>query len=335
MKYAVDLVVLGFLLYYLYKGTRRGFLLSFLGVLSIACSYFGAYMLSEPVASWFETSEDSNPLATRIIAGGVIFFLITAAFSLAQVAVKKLMTRKNEEGKKILPLSTPSRTIGGLISLGMAVILFTVMWWVYDAMRVTSWAQNLPDLGETSFATVSQSIVKLAAGAALKGKLSPDQAELAAGLISSPGDAVEEIQGLLDDPALKALFESATFHEDFLSGDAQQIAENEVFIALLNNESVMKRMQGMGLVDGNADSGEIGESVASQLALAGGRMNGILEDPEIMKMIEELQEEGALAKGDWKNLVFDKRIREIAARALKPLGESKDEEMDNANIQKR
>jgi hypothetical protein len=332
MKYAVDLVVLAFLLYYLYKGTRRGFLLSFLGVLSIACSYVGAYALSAPVASWFETSNESNPLATRIIAGGVIFFLISATFSLTQFVIKKLMTRKREDGKKILPLSSPSRTIGGLISLGMAVILFTVLWWFYDAMRATAWARDFPDLGETTFATISQSIVKLVAGAALQGKLSPGQAELAAGLISSPGDAVVEIQALLDDPALKALFESATFHEDFLSGDRQRITENEEFAAFLDDESVMKRMRNMGLVDGDAETSEIRESLGTQLALAGGQMNAILEDPKIMKMIEELQAEGTLASGDWKKLVFDKRIREIAARALKPPEESNDKEMENADI---
>jgi hypothetical protein len=318
VKYAVDLVVLGFLAYYLYKGTRRGFLLSFLGVLSIACSYFGAYALSEPVASWFEKSNESNPLATRVIVGGTIFFLISAAFSIVQFVAKRLMTRKREDGKKVLSLSPSSRTIGGLISLGMAVVLFTVLWWVYDAMRATAWAKNFPDLSETAFATISQSIVKLTAGAALQGKLSPDQAELAADLISSPGDAVEEIQALLDDPALNALFQSPTFHEDFLSGDRERIFNNEEFSALLDDESVMEKMRNMGLVDGEAATEEIRESLGAQLASAGGRMNGILEDPEIMPLIEELQSDGTLESGDWKKLVFDKRIREIASRALLP-----------------
>ena len=44
------------------------------------------------------------------------------------------------------------------------------------------------------------------------------------------------------------------------------------------------------------------------------------------RLVEELQQEEALQDGDWKTLVFDKRIRDIAARVLKPAEEKKESE---------
>ncbi len=326
MKIAVDLIVLTCLLYYLYKGTKRGFLLSFLGVLSIVCSYVGAYALSEPLAAGFEAAYESNPIGTRILAGGAIFVLIAVAFSLVQFIAGRFMTKTREDGKRHIPLSPASRTLGGLISIGVAVILLTVLWWVYDAMRASAWTKGLPDLDETIFATTSQTVVKGIASLALKGKLQPEQASFAAELISAPGDAVKDARELLDDPTMKALFESLAFREDFLSGDEKRVIQNPEFGALFKTDSTMERMVKMGLVNKEKEPEKLKKALGRQLARAGDRLSGILEDPEIQKMVEELQQEEALQDGDWKTLVFDKRIRDIAARVLKPAEEKKESE---------
>lgn len=318
MKAIVDLLVLACLLVYLYKGTRRGFLLSLLGVLSIVCSYLGAYAFSRPAGEWFEEASGTNPLTARIVAGAVIFLFIALVFSALQKGVKVWLMRKRKEGEKALPLTASSRTLGGLISLGAAVVLLTVLWWVYDAFRATSVAEDFPDLRGSAFAGMAQGIVRGVAEVSLRGKLGKAQAGLAADLISSPAHAVGELRALLDEPAMQALFESETFRQDFLSGEKGRVSTNAQFVALLEDPSASKRLQSLGFVSADAPPEEVREKLGGQLAEAGGRLNGILEDPEVKALIEELNKEKVLENPDWKTLVFDRRIREIASRALEP-----------------
>jgi len=328
MKIVVDLIVLAALIYYLYKGTRRGFLLSLLGVLSIVCSYAGAYAFSGPVGAWLEKVTGTNPLTARIVAGAAIFFNIVALFAIVQSVVKHQIRRRRREREDGQALTPSSRTLGGLIGLGVAIVMLTVLWWVYDAFRASDFAKDFPNLSGSVFADTARSIIRTASGFALRDRLPDDQVRIAAGLLSSPAAAAEQLKEFLDEPAMQALFQSETFPEDFRSGEADRISENAEFVALFNDPSASERMEKLGLIPDAVPVEIVRKDLAGQLAPAGGRMNAVLEDPEVILILEELKTENALEKPDWKTLLFDERIRDIASRAMAVEVEEKEDESE-------
>lgn len=320
MKIIIDLLVLSALFYYIYQGARRGFLLSLLGVLSIICSYAGAVLFSQPGGAWIEARWGADPLTARMAAGVGGFIAIVLAFSIVQWVTKRLITRKGEDGKRRIPLKLASRIGGALISLSLAVLLLAVLWWVLDALRV-SLGERMPAMDGSITERLGQSVVRGVAGVALSGQLDDEQAKLAADLISSPSDSTAKLKALLDEPAVKALFASSAFLVAFQSGEESRIAENVEFVALFEDPSVLEMLQELGFIPADVDLVELRTSLGGELAKAGKRWNAVKEDPEVKEALAELEKEATLEELNLQVLVFDKRIRKIAAKALAPIQE--------------
>lgn len=319
MNILIDLIVLACLAAYLVQGFRRGAFLSLIGLLSIVCAYAAAILYSKRAGAWIAGTWDWDPLTARIYGGAAIFFLVSIAFTVCQRVARAIMMRRGDDGKKRLVLSPQSRVMGGLVTVSIAVLLLTAAWWAYDAMRATPNGERLPSLDGSATASVGGTIARGVAGLAIGDRLPRDQAGKVAALLGAPGSAAVRIRAFLDAPAMKAIFESESFRTAFLSGDNKAIAGDEAYVALFNDEAAVGHMQGLGFVSTEMPVDVVRTNLAARLAQAGGSLNEILEDPEVKATIDEMNEEKAFEEADWKTLVFDRRIRTIAARAMEAM----------------
>jgi hypothetical protein len=135
-------------------------------------------------------------------------------------------------------------------------------------------------------------------------------------LISAPGKSVQGLRDLSSEPKMQTLLSSKQFANDLLSGDTKKIGNNPDLCRLLNDKKTMQKAVDMGLVPADYKEGDFKDELSMHLAGLGGKVEKVLKEPDVEKLIMELEKEGLLQNPDPVRLMQDKRFSSLVFRVL-------------------
>lgn len=302
-----DVLALGLVGGFALRGFQRGALVSLLSLGGVVFAYAGALLLSEPVAEVI-TGLTGWPKLYSQMAGGAIVFMVVS--STLKVAVNMMLKRrKRAKGKgEAVNLGPVSRFGGAGMGFAAGLIIMSLMHWGIALARGMERFNEWPDVG----AGVSGEI----AGAIVEGGARAVMDENSARLVSHPDDTARLLRELLALESVRELMGDAAFREFLLAGDAEGVAGNESYRALFEDPEAVDRLVRLGAVEANVADADT--ELAGTMAETGGRLGGILENPDVEETVAELREEGMLKPENWPRLVFDARFVRIMETAMTP-----------------
>ncbi len=308
----LDVLVIAILGWFSWVGVRRGGLAAGLGILTLCVSYgaaiIAAPILASPVADGF-----GLPALLGIpIAGSIAFAVAFVAMAILSKILCRRAEGAGDEGR-----SVRDRFLGGAFgairgAFVVALLCYLALW--VEALRLSGVADGIPALGNSAAAAVTSSVVEAGVESVLAD--SGRTGHVVARLAANPGAAVVDLQSVVSNPRILAVQQDTYFWANVEAGAIGAALNTRSFARLSEDEELRRQMASVGLIDQqSAETADLFRAaVGDVLREVGPRirnlkndpeLNGVLDDPEVVAMVEN---------GDTLGLMNHPRFRQLVSR---------------------
>lgn len=313
---ALDLVFGLILLSMFALGAWRGAVVSGAGLFGLIGGYVGGILAATYGSDWVSGTLVVSPFVAPAIAGTIGFVVVwIIVSSLAEIAVAWDKARIEVVGRGVL-----DRGLGGFFGLArgalIVVLLAILASWV-DAARdlgTISGLDAMPDAEKSALTRATGDLVESAVSTALAD--AGPAGEMAARLTAHPGQALESVQLILEDPRLTEMFQDRLFWS-LISNDSIDYAMNRGAARSIVHDAEMRgRFADVGLVSEEArdDPDVFRAAFAEVLAEVGPRIESLRDDPEVQALASDPEIMGMVEAGNTLGLMNHPKIRRIVSR---------------------
>ena len=308
----LDVLVLAILGWFAWVGARRGGLAAGLGILTLVVAYSSAFVaapiFASPVADGFDLPE----LLGIPVAGSIAF-----AVAFVVMAILSKFLRKRAEGADDDGRSVRDRFLGGAFgairgAFVVALLCYLALW--VEALRLSGAADGIPELGNSTAAAVTSSVVEAGIESALAD--SGRTGHVVAKLAANPGAAVVDLQSVVANPRVVAVQEDAHFWANVEAGAIGAALNSRSFTRLSEDEELRRQMASIGLIDQqSAEAADLFRAAAGDvLREVGPRVRNLRNDPELRGLLDDPEVVAMVENGDTFGLMNHPRFRRLVSR---------------------
>ncbi len=305
----LDVAVAVILAIFFAVGLWRGALAAGMSLAAIVIAYATAVIAAPrlgPVLAESLAVPGPAGLALAGTAGFVAGFLV--------VGIVSKILRRDDDGER----SARDRFLGGVFGatrglLVCALLAYLALW--LDALRVTGTAEIVPPLEDSAAASATGSLVAAGVEAAM-GEDSGPAGRLVARMAAKPGEAIADVQTVLEHPGINGLKDDPLFWTYVEHGAIDTALNRQSFMAITYDDELRHRLAGLGFISEEAAGDTRSFRVAAHEVLSdvGPRIRGLREDPELQALVEDPEVVAMLQTGDTLGLMTHSGIRRLAAR---------------------
>jgi uncharacterized membrane protein required for colicin V production len=303
----IDLAGVGLLGVFVGIGAMRGFVAGLLGVLALIAAYALAYLAATSLGDPLAASLGIEPLLGGALAGSVAFVL---AYLLLSIVSGIWLRRRRRRSKGISP---GDRMGGALLGGAQGALVAVLVYWLFGQ------AQASGLFGERQQPSVlvqaSQSVIQTGAEVALGGQ---DGNPLAARVLADPVGTANQVQAVLETPAMSELQGDELFWQYVSSGAIDAALNQASFMRAANDAELRKRIVDLGVMpeEARSDPRVFREASRDALEQVAPRLQAIRDDPALPALAADPEVRRALETGDVLSLASHPGIRELVSRAL-------------------
>jgi uncharacterized membrane protein required for colicin V production len=316
----VDILALLILLYYFFRGYRRGFVISVLGIIGLICASLGAYLLFRPLGDWFQATYNLSPVVSYAIAAISAFIVIYVFFFIISGFISwRRRARAKREGEPEVAFA--DKLLGGILGAVIGFILIVVLVWVYNMVQFSVFSGKLPDINSTVSGRSAEAAIR--AGTNLMAKKmtrDPEMSQTIARTMTNPARTAVDMQKLLNHPKVEALADDQEFLGAVLKGDEAIILKTPAFNEMLDDPEVMRIATDLGLMSPGEKPEAIKKEAAARLAKVGRNFDKIKNDPEVQEILQDKEIQEKIDKEDVQGLLTDPKFHRLLKRALEISG---------------
>jgi membrane protein required for colicin V production len=313
---ALDLVFVSILLILVAIGAWRGVVASAAGLLALVAGYGGALWaathLADPVGRTLVVPGFLAPAVAGTLGFAVVWLVVSA---LGDLAVAWDRERIEGAGRGVA-----DRVLGGAVGLvrgGLVVVLLAVLASWLDAARdlgAISGLASMPDAGASSTVAASGNLVESVVGSALSDSGAAGQ--VAARITARPGEALQNVQGLIEDERLTQLFEDRLFWTLITNGSVDYAMNRAAMRSIVEDPEMRARFAELGLVSEPArQSPDVFRvSMAAVLEEVAPKVHRLQHDPELNALAQDPEIVALVEAGDMLALAGHPSIRRLVER---------------------
>lgn len=309
----LDVVALVVLALFAFMGARRGGLASGMALGSLGVAYAAAILAAPRLGPLAAELTGVSEWLGMPLAGSVAFL---AAF-LVMAVVSKLLGRLTapEEGEGRSPRDRFLGGVFGAVRGGLIVLLLSYLAIWVDALRITGTAPDLPELGSSAAARVTETLVEAGVTAFVDDAPS---GHMIARIAARPGQSIADLQGLMEHPVINELRADELFWSYVEHGNVDAALNRRGAIALVYDAEVRRQLGELGLIDAAAvsDSRVFRAVAADVLRQVGPRLKGLKEDPELQALMRDPEVVAAVQSGNHLALMGHPGFRAVVARVM-------------------
>jgi uncharacterized membrane protein required for colicin V production len=309
----LDVVALVVLALFAFMGARRGGLASGMALGSLGVAYAAAILAAPRLGPLAAELTGVSEWLGMPLAGSVAFL---AAF-LVMAVVSKLLGRLTapEEGEGRSPRDRFLGGVFGAVRGGLIVLLLSYLAIWVDALRITGTAPDLPELGSSAAARVTETLVEAGVTAFVDDAPS---GHMIARIAARPGQSIADLQGLMEHPVINELRADELFWSYVEHGNVDAALNRRGAMALIYDAEVRRQLGELGLIDAAAvsDSRVFRAAAADVLRQVGPRLKGLKEDPELQALMRDPEVVAAVQSGNHLALMGHPGFRAVVARVM-------------------
>jgi uncharacterized membrane protein required for colicin V production len=310
----LDVIILAFIALLFYRGFKRGYLVSVVGIVGLFCSYAGAYFLFEPVGLLLSESYEIPNFISYSISGIAVFITIYLLFSVLSMILSRTRKKRINEGSLI---SAVDQWLGGFLGATVGVVIVCVFIWMYNLSQLSPAGDVVPDVSGSIAGKVSKAAIEYGTYAMASALIEDEQtAKMVARTISDPASTADDIKKIMDNPKIDELKKDTDFLEAVKNGDTKRLVSNKKLTALINDPETLATAKDLGIIPRNADSAFLQQEASEKLAKIGHGINEIQNDPQLLKILEDPEIQQKLQNMDIQGLMMDPEFNEIVQKIM-------------------
>ena len=304
------LVFLVVILFFAYRGFRKGLLKSIGRILSVVAGYVCAILYSGQVSGIIESEFQLQGMLALIAASLLLFFGASILVGLLFWLLEKLLAGDGS-------VSTASSIGGAVVGLGTGLLLAIVVVWAVAFIRD---ARPLESPGSSAAKEPSkiETLANRAAGKAVAsamslGSASPEVAKISAALAESPAEVVQRAQRLAQSEDLSALLNDPRSRLALDSGDPEAVRKLPAFQQLINNPDLQALANATGLTDeAAAENQPMDVALATRLTDIWARTQRAKNDPRVQAILADAEFQQSIRSGNPLDLLGNEKLLEMA-----------------------
>jgi hypothetical protein len=288
------LVFLVVILFFAYRGFRKGLLKSIARILSVVAGYACAILYSKQVSGIIESELQLQGILALIAASLLLFFGASILVGLLFWLLEKLLAGDGS-------VSTASSIGGAVVGLGTGLLLAIVVVWAVAFIRD---ARPLESPG-SSVAKEPSKIETLANRA--------EVAKISAALAESPAEVVQRAQRLAQSEDLSALLNDPRSRVALDSGDPEAVRKLPAFQQLINNPDLQALANATGLTDeAAAENQPMDVALATRVTDIWARTQRAKNDPRVQAILADAAFQQSIRSGNPLDLLGNEKLLEMA-----------------------
>ena len=311
----VDGVALGLVLIYGIMGYRYGLTGALINLAGMVGGYVAAVYYARPIAVELAGRTGIAPIFALPLASLFIFLLVTRAFYLLHLLVRKVLQDDKSGPSSILTMDKVGGLGFGLLK-GTAIVGL-LLWGLPNVIGSGALAGQV-GLGESQVAGAVRSVIETA-GRYGFGYVTDDtnaQAVMARA-VAQPRVSLQAAANLVANPAVKTCLADAGVQQSLHAQDFAAVVSSRRFDAVLQDDAVQQELRTLGFQPNGArvsreDVGRAVVPVAAQLKTKLGQLQSSPATQEIQGMLADPTVQEHLRKGEVGAVLKDPRL----ARAL-------------------
>jgi hypothetical protein len=284
-----------------------------MGLATLALSYGAAIAVAPRLGPWVASRFDLSEWIGIPIAGSIGFAVVFAAMTIVSVIARRRADKSCDEDGRSPRDQFLGAAFGAIRGAFVVVLLSYLALWV-DALRMTGAAENMPAVGDSAAAAVTESLVEAGVEAALSD--SGRVASVVANLVARPGAAMADLQAVIANPNFVALQNDRLFWANVEAGAVGAALNAGSFIDLAEDAELRGQMVALGLVPPEAaeNPGLFRAAVDEVLREVGPRVRRLRNDPELQEIIADPAIVAMVEAGDTFGLMSHPRFRRLVTR---------------------
>jgi len=296
------------MLFFAYRGYRKGLLSSLARVLSLVAGYIAAFLYAEQVSTVLESQYQLQGIVWFLTAALVLFFGTAIAVNILFWLFAKLLPAMDSP-------STASSLGGATVGLVIGVIAAIAIIWTYAFVRdMRSVEDAVANAKPSKIESLASKVASKAVNTALSmGSAGPEITNLGTALIASPAEiaqhaqrlsASDDLSELLSDPANQALLNR---------GDVAAVKDLPALRKLAKNPDMLALAKSAGIVDESANnSGVMETALARQVTDIWMRVNRVRNDQRVQEILNDPEFQQKIQSDNPIDLLTNARLLELA-----------------------
>lgn len=303
------LVFLLLIVFFLWRGYRKGFIDSLAQILSLVAAYPAAILLTTPLANLIFNHTSFSGMPVYFVAGSVIF--ISVSFTVSKLI--KIFYRRLPESQQ------REKTGGSVIGALVGTMVGLVVVYVIDLVKkpvltaINTQQAPLPEKSlpheKTLIESSAKKFVSLAASTAVQFTLKDKTAtHITKTLAEDPQVMLGHVQALANNDQLKALMSDAEIQALLKQGDTQALLQNWQFQRMMNNEN----MQALLVGSEDTKDGKFSQEVAAEKMLEAWRhTDAIKNDPRVEAILNDAEFQQQLNSSNKLPLMMNPKLKQL------------------------
>lgn len=313
----LDLAALAILLVFVVAGVLRGALAAGTSLACLVVGYMGGWLCARHGGVLFADVASLPGLLATAAAGTVGFLCAYVACAGIGLALRRWESRRRGDS----PRSPADRLTGGLFGAlrgSLVVLLLSILVTWLDAARdlgVWPGLAGLPQTESSQVTQISSEVVEELVQTAL-GDEGGQTTRVVARLAAQPGASLKSLQALASDARIERLQGDRLFWTLVENGAGERAINQGSFHAIVYDPDMRSRLAELALVseEAAADPQIFRDAMAEMLSELGPRIQGLRNDPEILRLSQDPQIVAMLESGDTFGLVVHPDVQRIVAR---------------------
>ena len=298
------------MLFFAYRGYKKGLLKSLSRILSLVAGYIAAILYTEQFSAVLESQYQLQGIVGFLVAALVLFFSAAIAVSILFWIFAKLLPATDSP-------STASSLGGATVGLMIGVIVAIAIVWTYAFVRDIHFAKDAdteansnPSKIESLASNVASKVVNTALS---MGSARPEITNLGTALIASPAEIAQQAKRLSSSNDLNELLSEPGNQALLNRGDVAAVKNLPALRKLARNPDMLALAKSAGIVDDSANNSDAVETaLAEQLTDIWGRVHRVRNDQRVQEILNDPEFQQKIQSGNPIDLLTNARLLELA-----------------------
>lgn len=298
------------ILFFAYRGYRKGLLKSVARILSVVAGYVCALLYTGQVSQLVESVSGLQGIVAFLVASLTLFFGAGLVVSLLFWLFAKLLLGE-------APVSTASAYGGAAVGAATGLLLAIVVIWglafVRDSSPAAAPASTTAENPSKVEKLANRIAGKAVASAMSLGSANPEVAKLTAAMAAAPADMVQRAQRLAQSEDMVAILNDPRSQAALDSGDYEAVRRLPAFQRLVNNPDMLVIANASGLLaDASAGNQALDVALATQLTDIWGRAQRVKNNQRVQEIIGDAEFQQRIRSGNPLDLLTNDKLLELA-----------------------
>ncbi len=304
------LIFIVVMLFFAYRGYKKGLLKSLSRILSLVAGYIAAILYTEQVTAVLEFQYQLHGIVWLLTTALVLFFSTAIAVNILFWLFAKLLPAKDSP-------STASSLGGATVGLVIGVIAAIAIVWTYAFVRDMRAADDIDavaNLKQSKIESLASRVASKAVNTAMSmGSAKPIVTNLSTALIASPVEIAQHAQRLSTSNDLNELLSDPGNQALLNRGDVEAVKNLPALRKLARNPDMLALAKSAGIVDESASNSSVLETaLARQVTDIWGRVNRVKNDQRVQEILSDPEFQQKIQSGNPIDLLTNARLLELA-----------------------